>query len=135
MTYQKLANTLTAELREFKPIRKKISLKHLRYLFSQYEVEEICVKNYCCYGEDTCCWYDVEGIDFGWLFLDHAKEEMPSILLNYVKDHMRPYMDSLYKRRAFIYQKDSLLYYVIPMRDLGTYDIYITFNLVGEKSN
>ena len=47
---------------------------------------------------------------------------------------MRRYMDSLYKRRAFIFQKDNFLTYVIPMRDLAKYDIYITFNLVEDKS-
>lgn len=134
MTYQKLSNTLTAELRKFNPKRIKISLKHLRYLFTHYTVEEICIKNYCCYGEDTPCWYDIEGMDYGWLFLDHTKEEMPSVLLNYVKGHMNKYMDSLYKRRAFIFQRDNCLTYVIPMRDLAQYDIYITFNLVEDKS-
>lgn len=134
MTYQKLSNTLTAELRKSNPKRVKISLKHLRSLFAQYKVEEICVKNYCCYGEDKACWYDIEGTDHGWLFLDHTKEEMPSILLKYVKGHMRGHMDSLYKRRAFIFQKDNCLTYVIPIRDLAKYDIYITFNLVEDKS-
>ena len=133
MTYEKLTNTLSASLGRHQ--RKKISLKHLRYLFTHYKVEEICIYNYCCYGEDVACWYDVEGTDHGWLFLDHTKEEMPSILLKYVKGHMHGHMDSLYKRRAFITQKDNLLTYVIPMRDLAKYDIYITFNLVEDKSN
>lgn len=133
MTYEKLTNTLSASLGRHQ--RKKISLGHLRYLFASYKLEEICIKNYCCYGEDIACWYDVEGTDFGWLFLEHTKEEMPSILLKYIKDHMRGHMDSLYKRRAFITQKDNLLTYVIPMRDLEKYDIYITFNLVEDKSN
>lgn len=130
MTYQKLSNTLTAELRKFKPKRVKISLKHLRYLFAQYEIEEVSIKNYCCYGEDKNCWIDIEGIDYGWLFVDHTKEEMPFILLKYLKDHIHGYMDSLYKRRAFIYKEDNHLIYLIPMRDIAKYDVYVSFKLV-----
>ena len=55
---------------------------------------------------------------------------------------MAEYMDKLYKRKAFLYtrddfyskEKDKYLIYVIPMRDIARYDIYITFQLVEGKS-
>ena len=142
MTYQKLTNIIASELKEFKPQRVKISLRHLRSLFKQYVLDEISIKNYCCYGDEDCCWIDIEGPGHGWLWTDHDQKDMPKILWQYLKGHMAGYMDKLYKRKAFLYtrddlysnEKDKYLIYVIPMRDIARYDIYITFQLVEDKS-
>lgn len=144
MTYQKVTNIIASELKEFKPQRVKISLRHLRFLFEQYELDEIAIENYCCYGDERCCWIDVEGPGHGWLWTSHDQKDMPKILWRYLKGHMDGYMDKLYKRKAFLYtrddlyskekEKDKYLIYVIPMRDIARYDIYITFQLVEGKS-
>lgn len=142
MTYQKVTNIIASELKEFKPKRVKISLRHLRSLFEQYELDEIAIENYCCYGDERCCWIDVEGPGHGWLWTSHDQKDMPKILWRYLKNHMAEYMDKLYKRKAFLYtrddfysnEKDKYLIYVIPMRDIARYDIYITFQLVEGKS-
>ena len=136
MTYQKLCNIIASGLKRNKPIRVKISLRHLRALFKEYQIEEIAVENYCCFGEDQCCWIDVEGPQHGWLFTDHKPEEMPDVLFKYLKGHMRKYMNILYKRKAFIYTNDKgYLFYVIPMRDIAQYDIYIAFSRLESKSD
>lgn len=142
MTYQKVTNIIASELKEFKPKRVKISLRHLRSLFEQYQLDEIAIENYCCYGDERCCWIDVEGPGHGWLWVGHDQKDMPKILWRYLKNHMAGYMDKLYKRKAFLYtrddfyskEKDKYLIYVIPMRDIARYDIYITFQLVEGKS-
>ena len=154
MTYQKVTNIIASELKEFKPQRVKISLRHLRSLFKQYKLDEIAIENYCCYGDERCCWIDIEGPGHGWLWTIHDQKDMPKILWRYLKGHMAEYMDKLYKRKAFLYTrtdelykhesslytkgdfypKDKYLIYVIPMRDIARYDIYITFQLVEDKS-
>ena len=134
MTYQKVCNIIASELKEYHPKRVKISLSHLRSLFQETQIKEIAVENYCCFGDERCCWIDIEGPSCGWLFANHKPSEMPQVLFKYVKGHMRQYMDILYKRKAFTYNTDGYLYYVIPMRDIARYDIYICFQLVGDKS-
>lgn len=134
MTYQKLCNTLTAQLKQYKPQRKGFSIKHLRYLFAHYEVQEVCIKHYCCYGEDKNCWQDVEGINYGWLHFGRKKEEMPQLLFKYVIEHCAYYLEQLYKRKIFLYSSKKSLSYVMPIRDIATFDIYITFKMVEDKS-
>ena len=134
MFYQKVTNIIASELKEYRPKRVRISLRHLRSLFQQHEVNEIAIENYCCYGDERCCWIDVEGPHHGWLFASHKPEEMKDVLWQYLKGHMKSYMDILYKRKAFMYAENDYIYYVIPMRDIARYDIYISFQLVGDKS-
>ena len=134
MTYTKLINTLTAELKKYSPQRIRFSFNHLRFLFSQYKVDEINTVNYCCYGEDTPCWYDVEGPDIGWIWTNHKPEKMPQELLKYTIGQLKPYAEYLYKRKMFVYTNQAFLTYVIPLRDIAKYDIYITFNMVESKS-
>ena len=93
MTYQKVTNIIASELKEFKPKRVKISLRHLRSLFEQYQLDEIAIENYCCYGDERCCWIDIEGPGHGWLWVSHDQKDMPKILWRYLKGHMAGYMD------------------------------------------
>ena len=69
MTYQKVTNIIASELKEFKPKRVKISLRHLRSLFEQYELDEIAIENYCCYGDERCCWIDLNMVGFGSIMI------------------------------------------------------------------
>ena len=135
MTYEKLTNTLTAELRKYNPSRKRFSRKFLRNLFSRYKVKEVCIEHFCCLGEDVPCWYDVEGPSHGWLFLDHKPEEMSKVLMDYVFGHFMPYEKQLYKRKIFYYRKNDYLMITIPIRDLALFDIHISFSLVNDKSD
>ena len=140
MTYQKVTNIIASELKDFKPQRVKISLRHLCSLFEQYELDEITIKNYCCCVDEDCCWIDVEGLGHGWLWTHHDQKDMPKVLWRYLKSYLHKYMNKLYKRKAFLYtrndfySKDKYLVYVIPMRDIARYDIYIIFRLVEDKS-
>ena len=71
----------------------------------------------------------------GYLFKEHSSEKMPKVLYKYFHNHIKPFMNTLYKRKAFVWINNKHLYYIIPMRDIASYDVKICFDLVGNKSN
>lgn len=138
MTYEKLVNCIYKDLRRTKPLsitRQKLSLKRLKSVFRQDYDTNYIQKHYCCIGEDTNCWTDVEGLDYGWLFLDYPPEKMPKILYKNLMYHVRPHLSKLYGRKVFTAKyKDGTEVIVIPMRDFAQYDLYVSYKLGRPKS-
>ena len=83
---------------------------------------------YCCKGEDYNCWLNVEGIDYGWLWLDKDPIEMPEILFNYTLDTLKSYRKILYKRKMFVIEKNDKIIIHIFLRDINKTDYVIVFS-------
>ena len=108
--------------------RKKYSVAYLKELANKYEMREFVSYKYCCKGEDYNCWLDVEGIDYGWLWLDKDPIEMPKILFNYTLDILKSYRKILYKRKMFVIEKNDKIIIHIFLRDINKTDYVIVFS-------
>lgn len=42
--------------------------------------------SFCCYGNKRSCWVDIEGQDFGWMFLDFNDDDLEGIREALLKD-------------------------------------------------
>lgn len=108
------------------------SYKVIHDYFKQYGLVEWCVDSFCCYGEDNCCWQDVEN---GWI-LNSSKyknitdlSEKNQIVYSYLKRFIRGSCnkEELGKRTMFICENEDSLWVVLPLRDKIKQDIYLVF--------
>lgn len=107
--------------------RKKYSINYLKDLANKYEMREFLEYDYCCRGEDHNCWVEVEGIDYGWLWLEKNPKEMPKILFNHATNILKHYRKILYRRKMFIVENDNRITIFIFLRDKNKSDYVLTF--------
>lgn len=136
MTRYKLYNTIRQNLIKkfgFKPHQVKqisFSYKILQELLNKYKCEYI-IDNYCCYGEDFCCWQDVES---SWLRLDKRSDKVVNQLclkdfkcdLKYIVKENK--MFSIYDRKMIISERKDTIWVLIPLRDLCKKDFAFCFD-------
>lgn len=89
----------------------------IRELYNQYKLIEVAKYHYCCYGPYLNCWIEVEGIDYGWLFLDYTEEEMPKVLLRKIFNWIK-YARFPFGRHIFKVETKNAVYIILPGRDL-----------------
>ena len=136
MNKYKLYNTVRKELINtfgFKPHNIKqisFSYKVLRELLEKYYCEYI-VDNYCCYGEDTCCWQDVES---SWLrTTKRNNKEVNQLCLKDFKSDLKHIIKenklfSIYDRKMIISERKDTVWVIIPLRDVYRKDYAFCFN-------
>lgn len=115
--------------------RKKYSVGYLKELANKYEMREFLEYSYCCRGEDHNCWIEVEGIDYGWMFLDHEEAEMPKVLFDHALGILKHYRKTLYKRKMFIVENDDKITAYVFLRDICKNDFILTFAKRPEVEN
>lgn len=108
-------------------IRKKYSVAYLKELANKYEMREFLSYNYCCYGEDCSCWIDVEGINYGWLWLNNEPEEMSKLLFDMALTTIKSHRDILYKRKMFVVENNDKIIIYFFLRDVIKRDYILTF--------
>lgn len=134
MNKYKLYNTLKRELLKRPNIKKSdIQLKGfsyslLRELFQKYAVEEYVVSEYCCRGEDHCCWQEVEGETFGWVWLTKGGISRHFAIEKSVYNSLKSYKNELYNRKIFYVDLGNIIWVQIPLRDVAKKDFSIIFN-------
>ena len=134
MNKYKLYNTIRRELLSRKNINrgdielKKFSYSLLRELFQNYAVAEYVVSEYCCYGEDHCCWQEVEGETFGWIWLRKGGISRHFEIEKSLYKSLKKYKNELYGRKIFYIDKGKTVWVQIPLRDIGKEDFSIIFD-------
>ncbi len=134
MNKYKLYNTIRRELLSRKNINrgdielKKFSYSLLRELFQNYAVAEYVVSEYCCYGEDHCCWQEVEGETFGWIWLRKGGISRHFEIEKSLYKSLKKYKNELYERKIFYIDKGKTVWVQIPLRDIGKEDFSIIFD-------
>lgn len=138
MKYDKLVNRIYKELARVsgdKPKRMGFSFQMIHKLFQEYKDIEVAQVHYCCCGDEFSCWTDVEGIDYGWMWLYRKKEDMPKYLYKYFCGLCEPYKKHLFARRSFLKtmrtKNGDALVIVLPLRDVAHYDIWLSFSNSG----
>lgn len=107
--------------------RKKYSVDYLKSLAEKYEMREFLEYSYCCRGEDHNCWIEVEGIDYGWIFLNYKEAEMPKVLFDHALSILKHYRRILYKRKMFVVENSDKITIYIFLRDICKNDFILTF--------
>lgn len=100
----------------------------LRELFQKYAVQEYVVSDYCCRGEDHCCWQEVEGETFGWIWLTKGGISRHFALEKSLYDSLKRYKKELYSRKIFYIDTCSFIWVEIPLRDVAKSDFTIIFD-------
>ncbi len=111
--------------------RKKYSVGYLKELAEKYEMREFLELSYCCHGEDNNCWMEVEGLDYGWLWIDKDPETMPERLFNHALNILKSYRKHLYNRKMYVIESDDYVMIFVYLRDINSNDYVLTF---GKKS-
>lgn len=130
MDLYKLNNTISHILTQYKDIkitRPRYSISLFKDLMKKYYINSTYEYHYCCQGEDHNCWVDVEGIDFGWLFLDYPEEQMPEVLYNRFMKIIKKHRIYLYRRKLFYIDSKDAISIVVPLRDVCKTDYLIVF--------
>lgn len=131
MTTYKLYNSEKRELIKkfgFKPHQiKQISFSYtlLHNLIEKYLCEYI-ISHYCCYGEDICCWKDLETC-----WMSEKGLERNRVCLSDFRSVVRKIEDksfSVYKRKMFICEKKNSIWVIIPLRDIIKQDFGFCFD-------
>ena len=107
--------------------RKKYSVGYLKELAEKYEMREFLEYSYCCRGEDHNCWIEVEGLDYGWLWLNEDPEEMPKLLFDRALSVLKSHREALYKRKLFVFEDEKRVIVYAFLRDVCRNDFIITF--------
>lgn len=134
MNKYKLYNTIKRDLLKRPNIKKSdIQLKGfsyslLRELFQRYAVAEYVVSEYCCYGEDHCCWQEVEGETFGWIWLRKGGISRHFELEKSLYSSLKRYKKELYNRKIFYVETNKMVWVQIPLRDIAKEDYSIIFD-------
>lgn len=134
MDKYKLYNSIKRELLKRPNIQKSdIELKGfsyglLRELFRTYTVLEYVVSEYCCYGEDICCWQEVEGENFGWLWLRKRGLSWQFEIEKSLYNSLKRYKKELYNRKIFYLDLEQVIWVQIPLRDVAKEDYSIIFD-------
>lgn len=115
--------------------RKKYSVGYLKSLAEQYEMREFLEYDYCCRGEDHNCWIEVEGIDYGWLWLDKDPKEMPELLFNHALNILKTHRKELYQRKIFVVENEDKISIFVFLRDICRSDYILTFAKNPEAEN
>ena len=106
---------------------KKYSVQYLNSLAEQYEMREFLELRYCCRGEDHNCWIDVEGIDYGWLWIDKKPEEMPKLLFEMALGALKASRKTLYQRKIYVLESDNAIQLYVFVRDVAKCDYVLSF--------
>lgn len=131
MNLYKLHNTARRKMQRLSPedklTRKKFSIQYLEQLAETYKMCEFLEYDYCCRGEDHNCWIEVEGLDYGWLFLNKKEEDMPKILFDHALKILKAHRKDLYKRKIYVIENDDKISLFVFLRDKCRSDYIITF--------
>ena len=130
MTLYKLNNTIIKKIQNQKDVkisRPKYSIGLFKSLMQDYYIHGTYEYHYCCEGEDHNCWVDVEGLDFGWLFLDYPEEQMPEVLYNRFMKMIKKHRIYLYRRKLFYMETKDSISILVPLRDICKTDYLIVF--------
>lgn len=109
----------------------KFSFTLIHSVFKRYELVEWATLHYCCYGEDTNCWVDVES---DWLRGSRSSasyaenQRMYMYIKQYFNRVARNYNFNLFKRKMFVGEDEESLCICVPLRDKLKEDVYLTFN-------
>lgn len=136
MTRYKLYNSVRQSLIKkfgFKPHQIKqvsFSYKLLQDLLNSYRCEYI-IDNYCCHGEDFCCWQDV---DSSWVRLSNRNEIKVNRVcfksfkdaVKYIKKSNKDF--SIYDRKMFLCERKGVVWVLIPLRDVCNDDFAFCFD-------
>lgn len=132
----KLSNTIKKKLlKRFSSseiVSHRLSYKLIHDYFKKYALVEWCTDHFCCYGEDKCCWQDIEN---GWILNSNKYKDVSDlgeknqIVYSYVKRFIKGSCnpDDIRKRIVFVCEKEQYLWVVIPLRDIIKQDVYLIF--------
>lgn len=132
----KLSNTIKKKLLKrfssFEIVSHRLSYKLIHDYFKKYALVEWCTDHFCCYGEDKCCWQDIEN---SWILNSNKYKDVSDlgeknqIVYSYVKRFIKGSCnpDEIRKRIVFVCEKEQYLWVVIPLRDKIKQDVYLIF--------
>ena len=98
-------------------------------------MREFLAYDYCCEGEDHNCWIEVEGIDYGWLWLKKDPKKMPKILFDHAIGILKAYRKALYQRKLFVVENEDKIVIFTFLRDVCKSDYVLTFAKNPEAEN
>lgn len=107
--------------------RKKYSVGYLKELATKYEMREFLEFSYCCRGEDHNCWMEVEGLDYGWLWVNEDPATMPQKLFNHALGILKSHRNHLYNRKMYVIENEDFITVMIYLRDVNKNDYSLTF--------
>ena len=103
----------------------RFSFGYLNKLCKKYKISEYTIHNYCCYGEDICCWVDAEHT---WMSNEYLSDkELNERIYKNVKHIIKSLNVNIFKRKIFVSENDKYIIYCFPMRDISREDIYLVF--------
>lgn len=127
MNNYKLSNIIKKHLKKhgFKDheIKKqKINLKYIKSLLNKYQIIEETIRWYDAY-EDWSTWIDVEGLRYGWVWVDRTIKDTDKIIKDDFIENCKDFIKTCSKRNIFIAENDQVIWIVLPMRNVKECDV------------
>lgn len=108
--------------------KKHFSFKLLNKLCNTYPIVEFIQDYYCCYGEDICCWQDENICWYGKISQKQINQKVYKTIKRYANSLKNTNKFNIYKRKVFLCETDTYIWYCIPLRDVTKEDLFIVFD-------
>ena len=137
MDNYKLSNIIKKDLKkrfEEKEIQKrKMNLKYIKSLLEKYPTKEFSESWYDGKHEDFCCWQDVEGLRYGWIWCDKTIKDTDKKIKDMFIGCCKEFNKKCPNRNIFIAENDSVIWIVLPMRNANRKDVCMILNKSNKK--